>query len=66
MAKEKEIFNREKYNDGKWHSVSGLTLFIMTYHSIPFKETPECCFIMYVYVAGRSFSVWRRRNFDWL
>lgn len=23
MAKEKEIFNREKYNDGKWHTVSG-------------------------------------------
>lgn len=24
VGKEKEIFNREKYNDGKWHSVSGL------------------------------------------
>lgn len=23
VAKEKEIFNREKYNDGKWHTVSG-------------------------------------------
>uniref|UniRef100_A0A3Q3ANB8 Si:ch211-241e1.3 n=1 Tax=Kryptolebias marmoratus TaxID=37003 RepID=A0A3Q3ANB8_KRYMA len=23
VAKQKEIFNREKYNDGKWHSVSG-------------------------------------------
>lgn len=23
VGKEKEIFNREKYNDGKWHTVSG-------------------------------------------
>uniref|UniRef100_A0A667Z8V5 Si:ch211-241e1.3 n=1 Tax=Myripristis murdjan TaxID=586833 RepID=A0A667Z8V5_9TELE len=23
VGKQKEIFNREKYNDGKWHSVSG-------------------------------------------
>uniref|UniRef100_A0A3Q3M3K7 Laminin subunit alpha 3 n=1 Tax=Mastacembelus armatus TaxID=205130 RepID=A0A3Q3M3K7_9TELE len=26
VGKQKEIFNREKYNDGKWHSVSGLIL----------------------------------------
>uniref|UniRef100_A0A671YSI5 Laminin subunit alpha 3 n=1 Tax=Sparus aurata TaxID=8175 RepID=A0A671YSI5_SPAAU len=24
VGRQKEIFNREKYNDGKWHSVSGL------------------------------------------
>ena len=24
VDKSKKIFNREKYNDGKWHSVSGL------------------------------------------
>lgn len=24
VGKQKEIFNREKYNDGKWHSVSGI------------------------------------------
>lgn len=24
VGREKEILNREKYNDGKWHSVSGL------------------------------------------
>lgn len=26
VGKEKEIFNREKYNDGKWHSVSFVAL----------------------------------------
>lgn len=27
VGKQKEIFNREKYNDGKWHSVSELISF---------------------------------------
>lgn len=39
VGKEKEIFNREKYNDGKWHTVSGLAsslsscLHVLTKHA---------------------------------
>lgn len=28
VAREKEILNREKYNDGKWHSVSELISYL--------------------------------------
>lgn len=33
IGKQKEIFNREKYNDGKWHSVSLLYLIIQHFRA---------------------------------
>lgn len=63
VGRQKEIFNREKYNDGKWHSVSGLdeiTQPTLTNKAKYYYSSAWwlCC--------RRSYSVWRRRNSDWL
>lgn len=39
VGKEKEIFNREKYNDGKWHTVSGMAQLLSSYLRILTKHT---------------------------
>lgn len=63
VGKEKEIFNREKYNDGKWHTVSGLASSLSSLSSCLHVLTKHAGFSVLTY---RSCSVWRRSYSDWL
>lgn len=77
VGKQKEIFNREKYNDGRWHSVSGwhqlhpfdpiakhLLSFHKCYHLVHRFE--RCWTVFVETVVCRSYLLLRRESSDWL
>lgn len=49
VGNQKEIFNREKYNDGKWHSVSGVPFLLLLTSYSNTKENYGRKFSLYNY-----------------
>lgn len=60
VGKQKEIFNREKYNDGKWHSVSGWHPFdqkVLTAIFTNLKHFFNCCLQVIFTFEKRKFRL---------